>query len=281
MATASVRPPAVAGLFYEAAAPALRRDVESCLGPMPEKGGRPLEAVIAPHAGYVYSGPVAGSIFRLLAPQRRSIRRVVLLGPAHRVPVAGLALPADDLFATPLGNVSIDRAAMAEISTLPQVTVSRAAHAGEHSLEVELPFLQIVLEEFSLVPLVVGRAGPEAVAEVLARLGGGAETLVGEQRGVDAVGQLAQLLDRPGQLGTHRLDRLGLRSVQLGRHQADETIGGQTQCDGPQGQGIEGDAEKRSGQHPWDRKQHCEERTQTEHYDQAMALHLLHLVNQA
>lgn len=187
MATESVRPPAFAGLFYEASATALRRDVEACLAPAASETsqaseasevGRPLKALIAPHAGYVYSGPVAGSVYRLLAAQRATIRRIVLLGPAHRVAIAGLALPGDDYLATPLGTVRVDKAAVAEISSLPQVTVSREAHAGEHSLEVELPFLQVALDDFSVVPLVVGRAGAEAVAEVLERLWGGEETLL-------------------------------------------------------------------------------------------------------
>lgn len=178
MATESVRPPAVAGLFYEATAPALRRDVEACLGTAASVDALPLKALIAPHAGYVYSGPIAGSVYRLLVRQRTTIRRVVLLGPAHRVAIAGLALPGDDYLATPLGPVRVDREAAAEISPLPQVTVDREAHAGEHSLEVELPFLQVVLDEFTLVPLVVGRAGPEAVAEVLESLWGGEETLL-------------------------------------------------------------------------------------------------------
>lgn len=179
MAIESVRPPAVAGQFYEASAPALRRQVESCLGAAPPAPAqRPLEALIAPHAGYVYSGPVAGSVFRLLREHSETIRRVVVAGPAHRMALAGLALPADDGFSTPLGTVRVDRAAVAELSALPQVTVSRAAHAAEHALEVELPFLQTVLSEFTLVPLVIGHAAAEEVAEVFERLWGGPGTLL-------------------------------------------------------------------------------------------------------
>jgi len=136
------------------------------------------KAIIAPHAGYIYSGPIAASVYALLRPARRRIRRVVLLGPTHRVAVRGLALPDADAFATPLGTVSIDRNAVALIRPLPQVTASSAVHALEHSLEVHLPFLQSVLGEFALVPLAVGDADAAQVAEVLDALWGGPETLI-------------------------------------------------------------------------------------------------------
>jgi AmmeMemoRadiSam system protein B len=136
------------------------------------------KAIIAPHAGYIYSGPIAASVYALLRPARARIARVVLLGPTHRVAVKGLALPEADGFATPLGTVSVDREAVAAIVKLPQVTISSAAHAFEHSLEVHLPFLQTVLEDFKLVPLAVGYAAPEQVADVLDVLWGGPETLI-------------------------------------------------------------------------------------------------------
>lgn len=173
-----VRSPAVAGMFYPGEAAALRRAVEDAFAQAQEAQPRRPKALIVPHAGYVYSGPVAASAYALLAPLRESIRRVVLLGPAHRVWVAGLALPGVDAFATPFGNVLLDRAAVAEIADLPQVEISPQAHALEHSLEVHLPFLQSVLADFRLVPLVVGDARAEAVAEVLDRLWGGDETLI-------------------------------------------------------------------------------------------------------
>lgn len=177
---ASSRPPAVAGMFYPAHAAELRRELSRYLAdagtPAPEAA--PPKALIAPHAGYVYSGPVAASAYARLAPLAGRIRRVVLLGPVHRVPVRGLALPAVDTFATPLGTVEIDRQATAELRDLPQVTVSDRAHAPEHSLEVHLPFLQQVLDSFKLVPLAVGDATPDELAEVLARLWGGDETLI-------------------------------------------------------------------------------------------------------
>lgn len=173
-----IRPAAVAGAFYPGDGPVLSRDLEALLGNIPAVKEPLPKAVIVPHAGYIYSGPIAASAYQRLAPGRSTIRRVVLLGPAHRVPVRGLALPDADYFATPLGMVSIDRAACDAIRDLPQVLISAAAHAMEHSLEVQLPFLQKVLDEFSLVPLVVGDASAEAVAEVIERLWGGPETLI-------------------------------------------------------------------------------------------------------
>jgi AmmeMemoRadiSam system protein B len=136
------------------------------------------KALIVPHAEYVYSGPVAASAFARLAPGRDAIRRVVLLGPCHHVPVRGLALPSVAAFATPLGNVAVDREAAQLARALPQVVESAAAHVHEHSLEVQLPFLQSVLTEFSIVPFAVGDASPEDVAEVIELLWGGRETLI-------------------------------------------------------------------------------------------------------
>lgn len=174
-----LRPPAVAGAFYSASPDRLGRDLADLLagaaGAPPEDAPK---AIIAPHAGYIYSGPVAASAFAALARRKDTIRRVVLLGPAHRVAVRGLALPECDAFATPLGIVPVDPAAAGAIRDLPQVRVSDAAHRLEHSLEVEIPFLQAVLGEFSLLPLAVGGASSEDVAEVLERSWGGAETLI-------------------------------------------------------------------------------------------------------
>jgi AmmeMemoRadiSam system protein B len=136
------------------------------------------KAIIAPHAGYIYSGPIAASVYALLAAGRGRIRRVVLLGPTHRVAVRGLALPGVAAFATPLGTVEVDQPAVAALRQFPQVGVSAEAHALEHSLEVHLPFLQATLETFTLVPLAVGHATPRDVAEVLDQLWGGTETLL-------------------------------------------------------------------------------------------------------
>lgn len=176
-----VRPPAVAGTFYPGQASVLLNDVTALLAqarPGASLGGPTPKALIVPHAGYVYSGATAALAYGQLASGRSSIRRVVLLGPVHRVPVRGLALPGVDAFDTPLGRIEVDQDAVAAIAHLPQVVISRAAHAQEHSLEVQLPFLQAVLDDFKLVPLAVGDATPAQVAEVLEALWGGAETLI-------------------------------------------------------------------------------------------------------
>src|SRR5712691_6618451 len=175
-----VRPPAVASLFYPGDAPTLAEEVSSYLDQTEEA---PLEpgfpkAVIVPHAGFIYSGPVAASAYDRLRPARGIVRRVVILGPCHRVPVRGLALPRARAFDTPLGRIPLDEEAIASIRALPQVVESAATHAEEHALEVQLPFLQRVLGGFSLVPLVVGDAAPEKVADVLERIWGGTETLI-------------------------------------------------------------------------------------------------------
>ncbi|MFN3564543.1 MAG: AmmeMemoRadiSam system protein B, partial [Burkholderiaceae bacterium] len=175
----AIRPAAVAGMFYPAHTDALRDEVRALLaGARTPQPPRVPKALIAPHAGYVYSGPIAASAYATLAKARDLIRRVVLLGPAHRVAVQGLALPGADRFATPLGEVEVDRAAIAALRELPQVVESAAAHALEHSLEVQLPFLQATLGEFRLVPVAVGDATPGEVAQALERVWGGGETLI-------------------------------------------------------------------------------------------------------
>ena len=173
-----VRPAAVAGKFYPSSAAMLLREVEQMLDSASQKQQLRPKAIIVPHAGYVYSGPVAASVYAALSAMRGTLQRVVLLGPTHRVAVDGLAVPSSTAFATPLGNVPVDRQAIAAIEDLPQVLVHDGTHAQEHSLEVQLPFLQTVLGEFSLLPLAVGQASPEAVAEVLERVWGGEETLI-------------------------------------------------------------------------------------------------------
>jgi AmmeMemoRadiSam system protein B/AmmeMemoRadiSam system protein A len=176
----AVRPAAVAGLFYPGEPDTLAREVAGYLAEA--HAGRPApaypKAIVVPHAGYIYSGPVAANAYALLRPARGLVKRVVLLGPCHRVAVRGLALPAATAFDTPLGRVPVDAAAVQALAGMPQVCVSAATHAQEHALEVQLPFLQAVLGDFSLVPLVVGAASAEQVAEVLDRLWGGPETLV-------------------------------------------------------------------------------------------------------
>lgn len=173
-----IRPAAVAGVFYPAQPNILASVVNTLLESAAESFPAQPKALIVPHAGYIYSGPVAASAYAGLRRLRDVVRRVVLLGPVHRVPVRGLALPVADGFATPLGTVPIDRAAAASIAGLRQVTENAPAHALEHSLEVQLPFLQTLLVGFRLVPLAVGDASPEEIAEVLERLWGGPETLI-------------------------------------------------------------------------------------------------------
>jgi AmmeMemoRadiSam system protein B len=174
----TVRTPAVAGMFYPADAHELRMMVNDFLKETNTYSEKVPKAIIAPHAGYIYSGPVAATVYARLTAARDTINRVVLLGPSHRVPLRGLAATRMANFATPLGNIPVDRQAIEEISALPQVSQLEQAHAQEHSLEVQLPFLQEVLGDFSVIPLVVGDATPEQVGEVLEKLWGGEETLI-------------------------------------------------------------------------------------------------------
>jgi MEMO1 family protein len=176
-----VRPSAVAGMFYPGDAPTLQAEVTAMLAEASvrdEADARQPKALIVPHAGYVYSGPVAAQAYARLRPWHETIERVVMFGPAHRVAVRGLALPVARAFATPLGEVELDAEAMAGARRLPRVGESISTHALEHSLEVQLPFLQSVLDRFTLVPFVVGQATPDEVAEAIDLLWGGGETLI-------------------------------------------------------------------------------------------------------
>ncbi|MDJ0749009.1 MAG: AmmeMemoRadiSam system protein B [Woeseiaceae bacterium] len=171
------RPAAVAGMFYPAEPAALERAVAELLANAPAAHDG-AKAIIAPHAGYVYSGPTAACAYRLVESRRGRIRRVVLIGPAHRVYLQGVALPSVDAFATPLGDVAIDTNAVQQALALPGVQILDEAHAAEHSLEVHLPFLQTVLDDFRLVPIVVGTCPADEVQAVLELLWGGDETLI-------------------------------------------------------------------------------------------------------
>lgn len=162
-----IRQPAVAGQFYPDDPAELDAMLTEYLNQVSVKPGAAPKAIIAPHAGYIYSGPVAASAYAQLVPLRGRIHRVVLLGPSHRVYLQGLAASHATHFATPLGLIPLDQSAIAKALALPQVKYSDAAHSSEHSLEVHLPFLQKVLGDFSLVPLVVGEAEPHEVAQVL------------------------------------------------------------------------------------------------------------------
>ncbi len=181
-----IRQPAVAGTFYPGQKETLVNEVNALLevarmevsSTQQSDFQSSPKAIIVPHAGYIYSGPTAAAAYASLASVSDSIKRVILLGPVHRVPVRGLALPGADVFATPLGEIQIDKDAVAAIENLPQVVESAAAHEQEHSLEVQLPFLQMMLTDFTLLPLAVGDATPKEVAEVLDVLWGGPETLI-------------------------------------------------------------------------------------------------------
>ncbi|MHB1069736.1 MAG: AmmeMemoRadiSam system protein B [Gemmatimonadaceae bacterium] len=175
----TVRRAAVAGMFYPNNSTELEQTLTDLLA-HPEGAAltRPPKALIVPHAGYIYSGPVAASAYAQLASLRGRIRRVVLLGPAHYAYVRGLALPEAEVFRTPLGEVPLDRKGMRQLDALSQVVRSAEAHHKEHSLEVQLPFLQHVLGVFELLPLAVGEASAEEVAEVLEAVWGGDETLI-------------------------------------------------------------------------------------------------------
>jgi AmmeMemoRadiSam system protein B len=210
------RPAAVAGRFYPAAPALLRAELQGYLDAVPATppGSRPPKLLVVPHAGTVYSGPIAAHAYARLRPWRDQIHRVVLLGPTHRVAVQGLAAPTVAVFDTPLGPVPLDDAALAMLDALPQVSRNDRVHAQEHALEVQLPFLQLVLDDFTLVPLAVGDAAPEAVAQVLERLWGGDETLIvissdlshylpyGQARVMDAR-TVAQVLEERSNLDPH------------------------------------------------------------------------------
>jgi AmmeMemoRadiSam system protein B len=168
-----IRAAAVSDLFYPGDPLLLQAQLDTFLGDREAAATHP-KALIVPHAGFRYSGPVAASAYRLLTGGRDRIRRVVLLGPAHRHAFPGLAATGMDYFSTPLGLVRIDRAAIETVLALPQVQINDAAHREEHSLEVQLPFLQRMLGDgFNLAPLLVGDTDSRSVAAVIEMLWGG------------------------------------------------------------------------------------------------------------
>jgi AmmeMemoRadiSam system protein B/AmmeMemoRadiSam system protein A len=178
-----IRPPAVAGTFYPGTGDALQRQLTRF---MSEADNAPLttaapaipKAIIAPHAGYTFSGPVAARAYARLSAARGHITRVVLIGPSHHLAFRGLAVDTSDAWATPTGTVPLDQAMIARLRQLPMVGQLDAAHAREHALEVHVPFLQHVLGDIALVPIVAGEAPPDAVATLLDAAWGGAETLI-------------------------------------------------------------------------------------------------------
>ena len=232
----SIREAAVAGLFYEADATRLKAQLSGFLsGSSVQALARP-KVLIVPHAGYVYSGSTAASAYAQLEPLRDAIRRVVLLGPAHRVYLQGMALPSVDAFATPLGEVPLERAALDAIAAMPGVCVDDEAHREEHSLEVQLPFLQTLLTRFSLLPVVVGDCDPNRVGAVLDELWGGAETLVvissdlshfhpyDEARQIDAATCARILQKSTGLSGAEACGARALNGLMSARHCQDLSV---------------------------------------------------------
>jgi AmmeMemoRadiSam system protein B len=173
-----VRPSAVAGQFYPGNADRLRKQVSDLLANIATPIKNIPKALIAPHAGYIYSGATAAAAFATLRNSTQTVTRVVLIGPAHYIHLRGIAAPTVDTFETPLGRVPVDASALKAIAGLPFVIQDDDAHAPEHALEVELPFLQTVLTSFRLVPLLVGDVTPEQIAQVLLQLWDGPETLI-------------------------------------------------------------------------------------------------------
>lgn len=173
-----VKPPAVAGLFYPDSAQQLRQDVAGYLAESEPREDIAPQALIAPHAGYIYSGPVAASAYRQLKLLDHPVERVVMLGPAHRVGFQGIAMHSADYFETPLGRVSLDREAVKLLTHFPFVNVVDSAFAQEHSLEVQLPFLQQILGPFKLVPMLVGQSSYQQVDQVLEHISAGANDLI-------------------------------------------------------------------------------------------------------
>ncbi len=176
--SAKVQEPVVAGAFYPSNPDELRMQIRQFISAAHLEPGKPPKALIAPHAGYTYSGPVAGSAYAQLAKIANNIRKVVLLAPSHRVAFRGIACSSCGVFRTPLGDVEVDLDAISMLEDMPQVNLLDQAFVQEHSLEVHLPFLQETLRDFKIVPLVVGDVDPASVAEVLERLWGGEETLI-------------------------------------------------------------------------------------------------------
>ena len=175
----TIRPPAVASLFYPGNPAVLRKQIKEFLESSPDSEKMTAKAIIAPHAGYKYSGSVAAIAYRSLLSAKYRIKRVVLLGPAHRVPLVGLAAPSTEYFATPLGRIPIDLSQIQQLlRQYDYAQILDAAHANEHSLEVHLPFLQECLEDFVLIPLVVGDATGLQIGAILETLWGGVETLI-------------------------------------------------------------------------------------------------------
>lgn len=232
-----VRSPAVAGLFYPADPSELRGMISeysaqagTVAAPAPEALPK---ALIVPHAGYIYSGVIAAAAYSQVAHQRTQIRRIVLIGPSHRVYLRGMAVPEAEVFQTPLGMVPVDRELKARVLAHEQVLESNTPHASEHSLEVQLPFLQMLFDEFTLLPIVLGAAPPASVAAVLAEVWGGEETLIlvssdlshylsyEEARAVDARTSAAILRKEPTLAGEQACGCVGINGLSFLARQRD------------------------------------------------------------
>ncbi len=206
----TLRPAAVAGTFYPNDPHQLANDVDALIAqalkqlypatvsPTPYSQAKPSIAVIdggssssdliastlfpkvliVPHAGYIYSGAIAAIAYAQCWAKRECIKRVVLLGPAHRIHLEGIACSGVEAFSTPLGWIKVDEAAEEMIKDFPPVWVCKEAHQFEHSVEVQLPFIQRVFPNAQCVPLVVGDTSPADIAHVLETLWGGDETLI-------------------------------------------------------------------------------------------------------
>lgn len=174
----TIRTPAVAGMFYSDDPDQLWSDISYYLQHAEASTKPTPKAIIVPHAGYIYSGPIAASAYKQLQSAKYKIKQVILLGPSHRVALNGIATPNADYFSTPLGNIKINQTLCAKAESLDFVHKNPLAHAQEHSLEVQLPFLQSVLSDFELTPLVVGDCEPDHVAQLLDLLWGGDDTLI-------------------------------------------------------------------------------------------------------
>ena len=216
--TRTVRPPEVAGMFYPGNPEACRSIVSRCLADAPPLSLGPGKAIVAPHAGYIYSGPIAGTAFAPLAARRAEILRVVIIGPAHRVLFRGLATTSADAWATPLGSVAVDWASMGDLLSLPCMRVADEFFAGEHSLEVHVPFLQQVLDRFTILPILVGDASHDDVAQALRVVWGGPETLI------SVSSDLSHFLDYAA---ARRLDALTAERIECLRG---EEIGPENAC---------------------------------------------------
>ena len=237
-----VRLPAVAGLFYPGNPAELRDSVSEYLAQAPTVAGPMPKALIVPHAGYIYSGVIAAAAYAQVAHQRRRIRRIVLIGPSHRVYLHGMAAPAAGVFQTPLGMVTIDRELKQRVLAHEQMAESDAPHASEHSLEVQLPFLQMLFDDFTLLPIALGSASPPAVAAVLADVWGGPETLVlvssdlshylsyEEARAVDAATTDAILRNEPSLTGEQACGCIGINGLAFLARQRDARMAEIARC---------------------------------------------------